>query len=239
MKTIIISCVFCTLLVFLFIIFQPQDADHNKMQTENVDRNGLKKISLEETNASAEPDAAVFSPFQNTNKQVISSPDAPELPMLGASQSVDQIPAIEKLRGTADFISSPKGSMPVGGKSLLNAKLNQNLPIGNLSKDSQIEGVDMEIPIPSGARLPAAIVDSSKNLTSPQTEVLDAISEKFLDSAMPSSTVAEDFSPKQTSEKNWSSSLNEANERYRSLFGVDAYNAWTSQAAREALNDQP
>ena len=97
----------------------------------------------------------------------------------------------------------------------------------------------MEIPIPNGARLPAAIVDSSKNLTSPQTEIMDAISEKFLDSAMPSSTAAKDSSPQKTSEKNWSPSLNEANERYRSLFGVDAYNAWTSQAAREALNDQP
>jgi hypothetical protein len=129
--------------------------------------------------------------------------------------------------------------MPVADKSLLNASLNQNLPIGNLSNDSQSEGVDMEISIPSGARLPAAIVDASKNLNPTQTEVMDAISEKFLDSAMPSSTVTQDVSPQKTSEQNWSQSLNEANERYRSLFGVDAYNAWTSQAAKEALNDQP
>jgi hypothetical protein len=238
MKTIIISCVFCTLLVFLFVILQSDDLDHNKIQTENVDRQGLKKKSLEEPHASAEPDAAVFSPSQNTNKQVMSSPKTAELPIVGASQSVDQNPAMEKLRGTPDLMPPPKGSMPVGGKSLLNAKLNQNLPIGNLSKDSHNGVVDMEIPIPSGARLPAAVVDSSKNLTSPQMEVMDAISEKFLDSAMPSSTATKDSSPQKTSEKKWSQSLNEANERYRSLFGVDAYNAWTSQAAREALNDQ-
>jgi hypothetical protein len=239
MKTIIISCVFCTLLVFLFIIFQPQDADHKKIQTENVDRQALKKKSLEESHASDKLDAAVFSPSQKTNKQVMSSPNAAELPIVGDSQSVNQFPSMEEPPGTADLMPFPKGSKPVGGKSFLKANLNQNLPIGNLSNDSHIESVDLEIPIPSGARLPAAIVDSSKNLTSRQTEVLDAISEKFLDSAMPSFTGAEDSSPKKTSGKNWSPSLNEANERYRSLFGVDAYNAWTSQAAREALNDQP
>ena len=239
MKTIIISCVLCTLLLCLFVIFWSDDLDHNKIQTENVDRQGLKKKSLEESHASVEQDATVFSPSQKTNKQVMSSPNAPELPIVGASQSVDQNPAMEKLRGTPDLMPSPKGSMPVGEKSLLNANLSQNLPIGNLSKNSHIEGVDTEISIPSGARLPAAIVDSSKNLTSPQTEVMDAISEKFLDSSIPSSTGAQDFSPQKTSEKHWSQSLNAANERYRSLFGVDAYNAWTSQAAKEALNDQP
>jgi hypothetical protein len=31
----------------------------------------------------------------------------------------------------------------------------------------------------------------------------------------------------------------EANERYRSLYGVDAYNARTIQAAKEALADLP
>jgi hypothetical protein len=236
MKTIIISCVFCTLLVFLFVIFQSEDADLNKIQTENVDRQGLKKNSREEPHASDEPDATVFSPSQKTNKQVMNLPNAP---IVEVSQSVDQIPAIERPSGTTDFISSPKSSMPVADKSLLNANFNQNLPIGNLTKDSHIESVDMEIPIPNGARLPAAIVDSSKNLTSPQMEVMDSISEKFLDSAMPSSTPAQNSSPQKTSDKNWSPSLNEANERYRSLFGVDAYNAWTSQAAREALNDQP
>ena len=239
MKTIIISCLFCTLLVFLFVIFQSEDADHNKIQRENVDRQGLKNNSLEEPHASAEQDATVFSPSQNTNKQVMSSPNAAELPIVGDSQFVNQIPPMEEPPGTADLISSPKGSKPVGGKSLLNANLYQNLPIGNLSKASQSEGVDMEISIPSGARLPAAIVDASKNLTPTQTEVMDAISEKFLDSAMPSSAVTQDVSPQKNAEKNWSQSLNEANERYRSLFGVDAYNAWTSQAAKEALNDQP
>ena len=236
MKTIIISCVLCTLLLCLFVIFRSEDLGHKKIKTENVDRQGLKKNSLEESQTSAEQDAAVFSPSQITNKHSMSLPDAP---IVEVSQSVDQIPAIERPSGTTDFISSPKSSMPVADKSLLNANLNQNLPIGNLSKDSHIEGVDTEISIPSGARLPAAIVDASKNLTPTQTDVMDAISEKFLDSAMPSSAVTQDVSPQKNAEKNWSQSLNEANERYRSLFGLDAYNAWTSQAAKEALNDQP
>jgi hypothetical protein len=239
MKAIIISCVFCTLLICLFVVFQSEDLGHNKIKTEHVDRQGLKKKLLEDSHTLDKHDVAVFSPSEITNKQVMSLPNAPKARIVGGSQVVDQIPAIEKPSGTTDFISSPQILMPVAEKSRLNANLNQNLPIGNLSKGSHIESVDTEITIPSGARLPAAIVDSSKNLTSPQTEVLDAISEEFLDSAIPSSTGAEDSSPQKTSGKNWSPSLNEANERYRSLFGVDAYNAWTSQAAREALNDQP
>jgi hypothetical protein len=238
MKTIIISCVFCTLLVFLYVMFQSEDADHKKVKIENVDWQGLNKNSHEESHAAAELDATVFFPFQKTDKQVMSSSTAPELPIVGAYQSVDQHPGMEKLRGTEDLIPPAKGSMPVGEKSLLNTNLSQNLPIGNLSKNSHIECVDTEIYIPIGARLPAAIVDSSKNLTSPQTEVMDAISEKFLDSSMPSSKANQNLSPQKNSEKAWSQSLKEANERYRSLFGVDAYNAWTSQAAKEALTDQ-
>ena len=239
MKAIIISCVLCTLLLCLFVIFWSEDLGHNKIKTENVDLLGLDKKSFEDADTSAQPDAAVFSSSQVTNKQSMSLPNAPKAPVVESSQVVDQIPAIEKPSGTTDFISSPQILMPVAEKSRLNANLNQNLPIGNLSKASQSEGVDMEISIPSGARLPAAIVDASKNLTPTQTEVMDAISEKFLDSAMPSSAVTQDVFPKKNAEKNWSQSLNEANERYRSLFGVDAYNAWTSQAAKEALNDQP
>jgi hypothetical protein len=238
MKAIIISCVFCTLLICLFVVFQSEDLGHNKIKTEHVDRQGLKKKLLEDSHTLDKHDVAVFSPSEITNKQVMSLPNAPKARIVGGSQIVDQIPAIEKPSGTTDFISSSKSSMPVADKSLLNNNLNQNLPIANLSNDSQSEGVDMEISIPSGARLPAAIVDASKNLTPTQTEVMDAISEKFLDSAMPSSNVPQDPPQKNISEKKWSQSLNEANERYRSLFGVDAYNAWTSQAAKEALNDQ-
>jgi hypothetical protein len=238
MKAIIISSVFCTLLLCLFVIFQSEDFGQNKIKTENVDLLSLEKKSFEDSHTPAEPDAAAFSSSQVTKKQSMSLPNAPKAPILEGSQIVDQIPAIEKPSGITDFISSPKSSMPAADKSLLNANLNQNLPIGNLSKASQSEVVDMEISIPSGARLPAAIVDTSKNLTPTQTEVMDAISEKFLDFAMPSFNVPQDVPPKNISEKKWSQSLNEANERYRSLFGVDAYNAWTSQAAKEALNDQ-
>lgn len=237
MKAIIISCVLCTLLLCLFVIFWSEDLGHNKIKTENVDLLGLEKKSFESADTSAEPDAAVFSSSQVTNKQSMSLPNTPKAPAVESSQVVDQIPAIEKPSGTTDFISSPESLMPVADKSLLNGNLNQNLPIGNLSKASQSEGVVLEISIPSGARLPAAIVDASKNLTPTQTDVMDAISEKFLDSAMPSFIVPQDVPPKKNAEKSWSQSLNEANERYRSLFGVDAYNAWTSQAAKEALND--
>jgi hypothetical protein len=97
---------------------------------------------------------------------------------------------------------------------------------------------EQQIIVPAGARLPAALVDSSGGLSPQQAEVLDSISEEFLDSALSAQNHAGDAKNTKVAEENWSKSLNEANDRYRALFGVDAFNARTIQAAKEALSDK-
>jgi hypothetical protein len=117
--------------------------------------------------------------------------------------------------------------------------MNRNLAANNLQKNEENPEVQMEMNVPRGARLPAAIVDASTNLTPAQAEVLDRISEDFLDSAVSSNPGVDDLQKNKSAQKKWSQSLMEANERYRSLYGVDAYNARTIQAAKEALADRP
>ena len=117
--------------------------------------------------------------------------------------------------------------------------MNRNLAANNIQKNEENPEIQMEMNVPRGARLPAAIVDASANLTPAQAEVLDRISEDFLDAAVTSNPGVDDLKKNKAAEKKWSQSLMEANERYRSLYGVDAYNARTIQAAKEALPDRP
>lgn len=99
------------------------------------------------------------------------------------------------------------------------------------------------IPVPIGARLPAALVDPAPNATAAQTTALDNLGDEFLNSTAPSQTTAKNgsaTSPGTSSDEgNWNSAAAEANERYRSLFGVEAFNAWSTAAAKEALTEKP
>lgn len=126
------------------------------------------------------------------------------------------------------------GSASIGSSSSTNADQTNKVSPSKPKLDMEI----LEIVIPRGARLPAAILHSPSNLSPQQAEVLDRISEEFLNSIMP-----ERFESKESLEKIdlklWSKSLNDANEKFRAVFGVDAFNAVTMQAAKEALADKP
>lgn len=119
------------------------------------------------------------------------------------------------------------------------AQGNPNRAHTSAEQITEAKGLNVETIVPTGSRLPAAIVDSSANLTPAQAEVLDRISEDFLDSAVTNNVGVDDLKKNKEAQKKWSQSLMEANERYRSLYGVDAYNARTIQAAKEALADLP
>jgi len=119
------------------------------------------------------------------------------------------------------------------------AQGNPNRAHTSADQITEAKGLNVETIVPTGGRLPAAIVDSSANLTEPQAEVLDRISEEFLDSAVTNNVGVDDLKKNKEAQKKWSQSLMEANERYRALYGVDAYNARTIQAAKEALADRP
>jgi hypothetical protein len=94
---------------------------------------------------------------------------------------------------------------------------------------------ETEIAVPAGSVLPAALLDDSPGLSSGQAAALDGLSEGFLDSAQ--GAAAEGADPVDRRD-GWRRQLAEANERYRALFGVEAYNAWTSRAAAEALAER-
>lgn len=99
------------------------------------------------------------------------------------------------------------------------------------------------IPVPIGARLPAALVDPAPSATAAQATALDNLGDEFLNTSAPDLTTAKNISAAgpgtSSDEGNWISAAAEANERYRALFGVEAFNAWSTAAAKEALAEKP
>jgi len=101
---------------------------------------------------------------------------------------------------------------------------------------------EQELAVPLGARVPAALMDDSPNLTPQQAQALDTISSDFVDQASPQGNASTPKpSPAPNSPKtndNWNSALTAADEQYRALFGDAAYNARGMQSAVEGLHEQ-
>lgn len=102
---------------------------------------------------------------------------------------------------------------------------------------------DEEIVVPLGASLPVSLVDVGEGVTQAQMDVLDRIADDFVRevSARPAGG---DPVPRSNPEgsgrdtprpSDWDTATRTANERYRVIFGDELYNAWTAQAAKEAL----
>ncbi len=135
--------------------------------------------------------------------------------------------------GTASKIS---GTNSASNRSPSGSNAHQ--PSNGSSSKPKVDMELLELIIPRGERLPAAILYSPSHLTPQQAEVLDRISEEFLDSVLPARSESQETLGK-TDSKKWSKSLNDANEKFRAIFGVDAFNAVTLQAAKEALAEKP
>jgi hypothetical protein len=184
------------------------------------------------------------STYKNNDSIMASSPkdDVPvqaEPHYKVSAVSPDKIPvqaysdAITNTGGRNATLSNPN-SASIGSASSPNADQANKVSPSKPKVDMEI----LEIVIPRGARLPAAILHSPNNLSPQQAEVLDRISEEFLNSVMPETSESKESLEKIDS-KLWSKSLNDANEKFRAVFGVDAFNAVTMQAAKEALADKP
>jgi len=93
--------------------------------------------------------------------------------------------------------------------------------------------VDQEIPVPRGEPVPAAIMDEGYGASTAQVQSLDDIAGEFLDNALAPA------SPSQGDVQNWRSAARLADERYRTMFGVEAFNRWSIEAAKEALAERP
>jgi hypothetical protein len=88
--------------------------------------------------------------------------------------------------------------------------------------------VELNIQVPYGAKVPAAAVIETSNLTPPQQTAVNQILTDF------STDVAEAGSDPQV----WNTARNRADARYRTLFGDAAYNQMAMKAALEALNEK-
>lgn len=100
--------------------------------------------------------------------------------------------------------------------------------------------------VPLGASLPASLVDPGEGATQAQINVLDRMADDFVrqvqapeteESAAPA-TKPNTARPADQQPANWSAAAQAADERYRQLFGVEAYNAWSAAASKEGLQEK-
>jgi hypothetical protein len=155
------------------------------------------------------------------------------------------------LTNSPSFVTSLPGKVPVLPQNL---SFNRNNPSATMPTKSGLQGLvtgtsapvydaagselSTEIPVPHQVAVPAATIDTAENATPAQADALDAISEKFLDDyTRPAPANASNIAGAITDRSRWQDAAFEANQRYRGMFGVDAYNYWTSAAAKEALTD--
>ena len=232
MKKFTIISVFSLLVLILFLKGNPE-----LITLENLPRSlGYKKdVFLNTSHESAVSKVGNSSSIQEGKKSQPSNGPINTSAMRGEAQDASSAnnPSIEVARINSSNTPRSAEGVSQGSNS------SRNLAGNNLQKKEEYTEKQIEMNIPQGARLPAAIVDASANLTPAQAEVLDRISEDFLDSAITNNPGSDDLKKNKAAEKKWSQSLMEANERYRSLYGVDAYNARSIQAAKEALADRP
>ncbi len=105
--------------------------------------------------------------------------------------------------------------------------------------------------MPLGAVLPASLSHPPEGTTPAQVAVLESIYEEFVGNVPIEGEDSSPASPASDVElvaaespqivaplTDWSEATQIANERYRQLFGVQAFNAWSAAAAREALAER-
>jgi hypothetical protein len=76
-------------------------------------------------------------------------------------------------------------------------------------------------------------MDEGYGASTAQVQSLDDIAGEFLDNALAPA------SPSQGDVQNWRIAARLADERYRTMFGVEAFNRWSIEAAKEALAEKP
>ena len=165
----------------------------------------------------------------------------------GASQSVSSVTA----NSSSKQANSPSvsSSNPVPSQTLSSP---QSVPLiaspVSSGGGSTIQSEDTFV-VPLGARLPAAFSDNATNLTPQQAIARDGIANDFMDS-LPANEESTDTSPSANGDSSpdqgqgtgssvpqgeWDSAATDADDRYRAMFGVEAYNAWSAASAKEAL----
>jgi hypothetical protein len=89
---------------------------------------------------------------------------------------------------------------------------------------------DLEIPVPTGAKVPVVFYDQEPRPL-PQQQALDRIAAEFSDTV---SRPPAGYSQQEV----WEAARKIADERYTVLYGFDAFNQISMQAAKEALKEK-
>jgi len=153
-----------------------------------------------------------------------------------ASWPITATPRVRFTEQTVKPAASPKaGRTPaVGSFTVAEASRGEAPPL-------------FEMAVPFGAVLPATFLDTAVDATPAQIATLDRIASDFVQEATaedhaeanaPAKLAAAGGKRGKTAPRpSWNTAAAHANEQYRLLFGVEAYNARTTAAAREALDD--
>lgn len=99
-----------------------------------------------------------------------------------------------------------------------------------------------ELIVPIGSALPASLIDAGENASQAQVVAMDGIATDFIEAlasvadAAPEPVTSSGRKPKPMNHRaTWDAATRAADERYRMLFGVEAYNSRTAAAAKDAL----
>lgn len=148
----------------------------------------------------------------------------PVLPAAARGPGAPQGAGIQAFSGAA--VSGDNGGSATGAAAVA--------PTGSGAGANRVPGNNPPgggiIPVPAGARVPIAALDPIENRPPPQRAALERILDDF-QNEVAGATGAE-------SGPAWEQARRRADERYRILYGNDAYNQLTMQAALEALEER-
>jgi hypothetical protein len=109
------------------------------------------------------------------------------------------------------------------------------------ASDPQLPPTANSLPAAPVRSLPASFIDAGDGASPAQVAALDRIADDFereITSIPPADPSPANGTPNSSTPRrpaDWNTASRAANERYRQIFGVELYNAWTSQAAKDAL----
>lgn len=188
------------------------------------------------------PNPPVDTPSRSTQNSQTSMPTIPVPPSISnqiarttPESGFSKTPTTSPTGATAPVTPAP--AFPTGqlnSVAFFNSKL-------------AFQSTEQEVAVPFGAQLPAAIVDEGSQLQPAQTAAVDAIADGFVDAVTQggAATGTETGSQAGALQERglspsaiWDRAREEADSRYRVLFGDSAYNTYTISARIEAIAEQ-
>jgi hypothetical protein len=177
------------------------------------------------------------APLTGYSRAAVTAASKPAVSWTGPSQApVPSTSAPRRPEGGSAQARGQTASQPVkaaAGRS--NASANWSGAASAAATGASEDSVN----VPPGLPVPAAVAAIPDQTTSDQAvESLDAISDDFLDAVAGGSKATGATQTATPAPAAWRDATFEANERYRSIYGVEAFNRWTTEAAKQALMDR-